>query len=93
MEGLTVMQRRQKNLTDFVTTGVLFEVSGGKYRLFKFAHGRDRNIAKAWHNMLLSAWRRKKRFVVQFAKLLDEGAFIDFAIADVYKFGRRANDD
>lgn len=86
------MQRRQKNLTDFVTTGVLFEVSDGKYRLFKFTHGRDRNIAKAWKNMLLSAWRRKKRLVVQFAKQLDEGAFIDFAVADVYGFGRGADD-
>ena len=86
------MKRRRKNLTDFVTTGVLFEVSGGKFRIFNFAHGRERNIAKAWHNMLLSAWRRKKSLVKQFAKRLNEGAFIDCILADVYGLGRRADD-
>lgn len=86
------MKRRRKTPIDFVTTGVLFDVSGGKYRLFKFTRGRDRNIAKEWKNMLLSAWRRKKRLVVQFAKQLDEGAFIDCVVADVYGFGRRADD-
>lgn len=72
------MKKRRKNTIDFVTTGVLFGVSNGKYRLFKFTHGRDRNIAKAWQNMLLSAWRRKKMLTKQ---------------SDMYGFSRRADGD
>ena len=75
------MKKRNKAKIDFVKSGVMLKyntVNGiPRFRLFKTNHGRIRNIARAYYNMLLAEWRRQKRFREQLKSAVFVDAFMD----------------